>query len=478
MADLGNISSIQHIQAGLKHGAISMVGLVSHYLDRIQHTEEFNIYVRVFRQESLDQAAALDKKLKEGETPGKLFGVVASIKDVICYAGHQVTAGSKMLSGYESPFSATAVKQLLDEDAIIIGMVNCDEFAMGSSNENSFYGPTKNGHHPAHVPGGSSGASAVSVQLDTCLISLGSDTGGSVRQPAAFCNIIGMKPSYGRVSRYGLIAYASSFDQIGVLGKNISDIGLVLEVISGTDQKDSTTSLSEFHMKDMEHALPRQPSIAYFSNAFSAGGVQKEIEDSFLGHLDQLREDGCTIHPIDFPLLEYMVSTYYILTMAEASSNLSRFDGVRYGYRAEETTDLDDLYGKSRSEGFGIEVKRRIMLGAFVLSSGYYDAYFQSAQKVRRKIVDAIDEIFTMHDFIVLPTVPETAWKIGEKMDDPVAVYLSDIFTVLANLCGIPAISIPLGQDREGLSFGLQIMSKRFSEAQLLAFSTQLNANS
>jgi aspartyl-tRNA(Asn)/glutamyl-tRNA(Gln) amidotransferase subunit A len=477
MADLGNISSIQHIQAALKQGTISMVELVSHYLDRIQNTEEFNIYVRVFRQESLDQAAALDKKLKEGESMGKLYGVIASIKDVICYAGHQVTAGSKMLSGYESPFSATAVKQLLDEDAIIIGMVNCDEFAMGSSNENSFYGPTKNGHHPAHVPGGSSGASAVSVQLDTCLISLGSDTGGSVRQPAAFCNIIGMKPSYGRVSRYGLIAYASSFDQIGVLGKNIADIGLVLEVISGTDQKDSTTSLSEFHMKDVEHALPGHASIAYFSNAFSAGGVQKEIEDSFLDQLDQLRKDGCTIHPIDFPLLEYMVSTYYILTMAEASSNLSRFDGVRYGYRAKDTTDLDDLYGKSRSEGFGIEVKRRIMLGAFVLSSGYYDAYFQSAQKVRRKIVDAIDEIFKTHDFIVLPTVPETAWKIGEKMDDPVAVYLSDIFTVLANLCGIPAISIPLGQDREGLSFGLQIMSKRFSEAQLLAFSTQLNAN-
>lgn len=464
--------SLEQIQSALRKGECTMKEVVHAYLERINGTAHVNAYVRVFRDEALQQARELDTRLQNGESPGPLFGLVASIKDVICYAGHPVSAASGMLQDYISPFSATAVERLTGAGAIIIGMVNCDEFAMGSANENSWYGPTQNGLHTGYVPGGSSGASAVSVQLDTCLVSLGSDTGGSVRQPAAFCGVIGLKPSYGRISRHGLIAYASSFDQIGIIGKNIPDLYAVLQVISGPDEKDSTTTHHLLVGAGIPESIPIEGTrIASFSNAFHAGGVQAEIRDAFNDRLDTLDQAGYQVDHIEFPLLEYIVPTYYILTMAEASSNLSRYDGVRYGHRTKHAGDLEELYGRSRSEGFGTEVKRRIMLGTFVLSSGYYDAYFQTAQKVRRKIMDTIQTILDTHDFIALPTTPETAWKIGEKVEDPVSVYLSDIFTVLANLCGIPAISVPLGQDKNGLDFGIQLMSARDTEEKLLAMS-------
>lgn len=473
MKPLEKYRHLTAIQADLLSGSLAMADLVHAYLERIRETSAVNAYVRVFREEALEKARELDQRIRNGEQPGPLFGMVVSIKDVICYAGHHVTAASRMLEGYRSPFSATAVERLLASDAIIIGMVNCDEFAMGSSNENSAYGPTHNGARAGYVPGGSSGASAVAVQLDTCLVSLGSDTGGSVRQPAAFCGIIGLKPSYGTISRYGLIAYASSFDQIGILGWHIPDIRTVLECISGPDEKDSTTSAKiPLHPSGQNRRLSGS-RIAHFTNIYSAGGVQEEVRTAYTGMLENLGLSGCRVDPVEFPLLDYIVPTYYILTMAEASSNLSRYDGVRYGRRADGVRDLDELYGKTRSQGFGTEVKRRIMLGTFVLSSGYYDAYFETAQKVRRKIRQEIESIFNTHDFIVLPTTPETAWKIGEKVEDPVSVYLSDIFTVLANLCGIPAISLPLGKDKNGLDFGIQLMSARYTESALLDVSQE-----
>lgn len=468
------MQSLTQIQSKLQSGQLSMKGLVLGFLENIELTRDFNVYVRVFEDEAIARAKEIDQKISSGAPLGKLHGLVVSVKDVICIAEKPVTAASKILEGYKSPFSATVIERLLKEDAIIIGMVNCDEFAMGSSNENSAYGPTRNGHHPEHVPGGSSGASAVSVQLETCQLSLGSDTGGSVRQPAAFCGLYGFKPSYGMLSRYGLIAYASSFDQIGLIGHHIEDIQKTYQCIRGADRNDSTSIDLDSRADQSEHSdSPRR--IVHFSNAQSSDVLQTEIHTAFEHKLNQWQSNGLEISEMTFDLLDHVVSTYYILTMAEASSNLSRYDGVRYGYRSEGHDDLEELYGFSRSEGFGMEVKRRIMLGTFVLSSGYYDAYFEAAQRVRARIVHEINEVFEQFDVIALPTVPSTAWKIGEKQDDPVAVYLSDIFTVLANLCGIPSISLPLGKDAKGLDFGIQFMSKRFTDDQLLKWAKSLD---
>ena len=362
---------------------------------------------------------------------------------------------------------------MLEEEAIIIGHLNCDEFAMGSTNENSAYGPTLNARDNTRVPGGSSGGSAVAVQAGLCMASLGSDTGGSVRQPADFCGILGLKPTYGRVSRYGLIAYASSFDQVGIFARTVADTALILDVIAGEDEFDSTVRREPRTGTFENLSSPdRKYKIAYFKEALEHPGLDPEIRDTLLKRLETLRKAGHTVEAIDFELLDYIVPAYYVLTTAEASSNLARFDGVRYGYRTKaKDLELTEFYKRTRSEGFGREVKRRILLGTFVLSAGYYDAYFTKAQQVRKLVVDRTNLIFKDFDLIVLPTAPTTAFRLGEKMDDPIAMYLADIYTVYANLTGIPGISLPLFTHTNGMPFGMQAMTSRFNELSLLQFS-------
>lgn len=467
--------SLSAIQQAILSNRLSANELVSHYLKKIHSTQHLNIYVEVFEEAALEQAINLDAKLQDGKEVGRLFGAVISIKDVICYKDHQVTAGSKILKGFTSLFSATCVEKLLAEDAIIIGRVNCDEFGMGSSNENSVYGPTKNPFDESLIPGGSSGASAASVAAGTCLASIGSDTGGSVRQPAAFCGVVGMKPTYGRVSRHGLIAYASSFDQIGVLANHPEEAGLILETMSGADEFDSTMIAQPSADFSFEKKTKPTYKIAYLSDLKEGKGINPEIHQATLQKIEALKSQGHQVEAVEFPLLHYIVPTYYVLTTAEASTNLSRFDGIRFGHRSDNVSDLQSVYKKSRTEGFGKEVKRRIMLGTFVLSAGYYNAYFSKAQKMRRMIGEQLQGIFEEYDYLITPTAPNFPWKIGSKIDDPVSVYMSDIFTVLANLTGIPAISIPLSGNAPTRPIGLQIMSNKFEEPKLLEFATYLS---
>ncbi|HAP00757.1 MAG TPA: Asp-tRNA(Asn)/Glu-tRNA(Gln) amidotransferase GatCAB subunit A, partial [Bacteroidetes bacterium] len=439
----------------------------------IEKKKNLNAFLEVFADEAREQAILIDKKISEGKA-GRLAGMVIAIKDVLCYKGHKVSSSSKILSGFTSLYSATAVQRLINEDAIIIGRTNCDEFAMGSSNENSAYGNVKNGLDETKVPGGSSGGSAVAVQMDMCLASLGTDTGGSIRQPASFCGVIGMKPTYGRISRYGLIAYASSFDQIGPFTHSIEDAALMLEVMSGADDYDSTTSSTTVEKYSEKLAFNRKAKIAVFSSCVNHEGIDTEVRKKILDYIEELKSKGHTIEMIDFPYLDYLVPAYYVLTTAEASSNLARFDGIRFGYKSEKATDLDTTYKRNRTEGFGPEVKRRIMLGTFVLSAGYYDAYYTKGQKVRRLIKEKTEEILSRFDFILTPTTPTTAFNIGEKADDPIAMYLADIFTVQAPIAGIPAITLPLFTHSNGLPFGMQIMAGKFKEADMLAFSKEL----
>ncbi len=464
-------TSLQSVQFALQSGKLKLTDLVQYYLSQIEKTATLNAYVEVFASEALQKAAALDARFEENPASvGRLFGMVLSIKDVICYKNHSVTAGSKILQGFHSLFSATAVERLLAEDAIIIGRTNCDEFAMGSSNENSYYGAVRNAADPTKVPGGSSGGAAVSVQADTCLAALGSDTGGSVRQPAAFCGIIGMKPSYGRISRHGLLAYGSSFDQIGIFANSIEDTALLLEIMAGADGFDSTASEQPVENYTQKLELDKRVKIAYFKPAFENKGLDAGIKKVAFDLIEKLRWDGHQVSAIDFEYLDYIIPAYYVLTTAEASSNLSRYDGVRFGYRSPNASSLDSNYKKSRTEGFGAEVKRRIMLGTFVLSAGYYDAYYTKAQQVRRLIYDRTKAILSEFDFILMPAAPTTAWSLGEKMNDPVAMYLADIFTVQANMVGMPAISLPVGINENGLPIGLQFMADQLKESDLLAF--------
>jgi len=439
----------------------------------IDQQQDLNAFINVYGEEALARARQLDQRRKSGRPLGKLHGVVIGIKDVIAWKGHPLSAASRILHNYTSLYSATVVDRMLDEEAILIGHLNCDEFAMGSSNENSAYGNVLNAHSKDHVPGGSSGGSAVAVQAGLCMLSLGSDTGGSVRQPADFCGILGLKPTYGRVSRYGLIAYASSFDQIGIFGRDVRDVALLLEVIAGEDDYDSTVK---------KEAAPawitgkeQKYRIAYFKEALDHPGLDPEIRTTLLQRLEEWRRNGHIVEAIEFDLLDYIVPAYYVLTTAEASSNLARFDGVRYGSRAADTDlELTEFYNRTRSEGFGREVKRRILLGTFVLSAGYYDAYFTKAQQVRQLVIERTELIFKSFDIIVLPTAPTTAWRIGEKTDDPISMYLADIYTVYANLTGIPGISLPLFGHTNGMPFGLQAMTSRFNELSLLQFSHQM----
>lgn len=454
------------------NGSHSCVSRVTRFLNNIDKKKYLNAFLSVYDQEALSRAQHIDEKIHKG-TAGKLAGLVVGLKDVLCYKDHPLQASSKILDGFVSQFNATAVQRLLDADAIIIGRQNCDEFAMGSSNENSAFGPVLNDIDNTRVPGGSSGGSAVAIMADLCDVSLGSDTGGSVRQPAAFCGIFGLKPTYSRISRHGLIAYGSSFDCIGIFGKEIEIIARVLEVISGSDEYDSTVSRKAVpaYLSELNSQPQKKYKVAYLKDALESDALQPEIKNSILEKISKLKSAGHWVEGIDFPLSDYILPTYYILATAEASSNLSRFDGVRYGFRSNNVSDLPSLYKKTRSEGFGKEVKRRILLGTFVLSASYYDAYYTKAQKVRRLIREKTKEIFTNYDFIISPTTPTTAFKLGEHTSNPVEMYLADLFSVQANVAGVPAISIPCGKDNQGLPIGLQVTANDFEESKLFQFS-------
>lgn len=472
MAKYNDLTSVQQ---AIREGTTSCEALVKYYLEQIERHRALNIYLEVYEEEALQKAVLLDQKIKEHpDKLGKLWGMIISIKDVICYRDHKISAGSKILEDFESVFSATAVQRILEEDAIIIGRTNCDEFAMGSTNENSAFGPVLNGLHPERVPGGSSGGAAVSVQMDTCLTALGTDTGGSVRQPAALCGILGMKPSYGRISRHGLIAYGSSFDQVGIFAHKVADIALLLEIMAGPDEYDATLSQRDVPSYSQLLDTTQKPRIAYYKTALEHPALDGEIRLLMEQQLESFRRAGYEVEGVDFKYLDYIVPAYYVLTTAEASSNLSRYDGIRFGYRDKEASSLEDTYTHSRTQGFGEEVKRRIMLGTFVLSSGYYDAYYTKAQKVRRLIAEETRQLLSDFDYLLMPATPAPAWKLGEKTDDPVEMYLADIFTVQANMAGIPGIAFPVGETREGLPIGLQLMSNVFEEAKLLAFVKQM----
>jgi aspartyl-tRNA(Asn)/glutamyl-tRNA(Gln) amidotransferase subunit A len=472
---LFEFSSIEQYHAQLQEGSTTCLKAVEHYLAAIEKFSHLNAFIEVYASEALQKAREQDQSRAAGKTTGKLHGVVIGIKDVICYRDHPLTAASRILQGFTSLYSATAVDRLLEEEAIIIGTLNCDEFAMGSTNENSSRGRVLNAIDETRIPGGSSGGSAVAVQAGLCMLSLGSDTGGSVRQPADLCGIIGMKPGYGRISRYGLIAYASSFDQVGIFGRTIRDIASVLEVMAGPDEYDSTVNQQQPPVYSSYPTNNRKFRFAYFEAALEHPGLDPEIGRAIKDKCRQLIKEGHTVSAVKFDLLDYVVPAYYVLTTAEASSNLSRYDGVKYGLSTREPgVELTEFYKLTRSAGFGKEVKRRIMLGTFVLSAGYYEAYFTRAQKVRRLLVEQLQLIFMDYDFILMPTSPSTAWKAGEKMNDPITMYLADIYTVMANLTGIPAISIPVFKHSNGLPFGLQVMSNRSDELSLLQVSDEL----
>lgn len=464
------IRNFAEVKSALASGT-SLLEIVDLYLQKIEESKDLNAFLEVFTESVRENASLVDAKIKAGNA-GRLAGMVIGIKDNICYKGHRVSASSKILEGFESLYTATALQRLLDEDAIVIGRLNCDEFAMGSSNENSALGPVKNPVNVSTVPGGSSGGSAAAVAAHLCTVALGSDTGGSIRQPASFTGTYGIKPTYGRVSRYGLIAYASSFDQIGVFSNSLEDNALVTEVMAGKDPKDSTSS-----SKAVDSLLPSPISgklrIAYIKEYIESEGLDSQVKAKLTAIIETLKKEGHEVEEVSFPYLDYMVPTYYVLSTAEASSNLSRFDGVHYGYRAKDAVGVEQTYKKSRSEGFGPEVKRRIMAGTFVLSHGYYDAYYTKGQKVRRILQTKTNEFFKDFDIILTPTTPSVAFELN-AVKDPIQMYLQDIYTVHANLTGHPAISIPLGKTDDDMPFGIQLMAPHFYEKQLYDFSSYL----
>ncbi len=465
--------NIEKLKADLKSGLTTCKELTEEAIKQISENHRLNAFLEVFESSALAQALVIDEKIKAG-TEGKLAGVIVGLKDNICYKGHKVSASSKILEGFESLYSATVVERLIAEDAIIIGRLNCDEFAMGSSNENSAFGNVLNPLNNSCVPGGSSGGAAAAVAAGLCHVSLGSDTGGSIRQPASFTGTVGLKPTYGRVSRYGLIAYASSFDQIGPITKTVQDAALILEVISGKDKHDNTCSSEKVESYRSQINETKKYKIAYIKECVEAEGIDSEVKQIILNQIETLKSLGHSVEAISFPYLDYLVPTYYVLTTAEASSNLSRFSGIHYGHRTQITSDLENTYKKSRSEGFGKEVKRRIMLGTFVLSSGYYDAYYSKGQKVRRIIHEKTKDIFKTFDFILTPSTPGTAFEFGKNSADPIKMYLEDIFTVQANIAGIPAISVPCGNHSNGLPVGLQLMCNYFEESKLLNLASKI----
>ena len=470
-----DILSLGAVELGKKiaAGEITSVEATKAYLDHIGTKEkDINAYVTVDTEGAIAAAEEADKKIKEGTLKGPFAGVPVAIKDNMCIDGMLTTCSSHILDGFRPTYTSTAVQMLKDAGAVILGHTNMDEFAMGSTTETSYYGATKNPRNLERVPGGSSGGSAAAVAADECAIALGSDTGGSIRQPASFCGVTGIKPTYGRVSRYGLIAYGSSLDQIGPLGKNVEDCAAMLEVISGHDPKDSTSAIEENKaenldftsalvddVKGMKIGVPRD----YFLK-----GIDEDVKKAVLDAAEVLKSKGAIVEEFDLGMVEYAIPAYYVIACAEASSNLERFDGVKYGYRTGEYKDLHNMYKKTRSEGFGAEVKRRIMLGSFVLSSGYYDAYYVKALRVKALIKKAFDDAFSNYDVILGPVAPTTALPLGESLSDPIQMYLGDIYTVSVNLAGLPGISIPCGEDKDGLPIGLQLLGQTFDEKKII----------
>ncbi len=460
----------------IKQEKLSLPENINYFLKKIEDNKHLNAYNFVFNEESKKQAKIVEEKIKAGRC-GKLAGMVLAVKDVLSIKDKPTTCSSKILKDFTSIYTATAVKKLIEEDVIIIGKTNCDEFAMGSSNESSAFGPVLNPVDNTRVPGGSSGGSAAAVAAELCDVSLGTDTGGSIRQPAAFCGVYGLKPTYGRISRYGLTAFASSFDTIGPFANNIEDIALVLEVMSGLDKNDSTSSpvpVPEFKNNLKLNGTKLKLGIA---EEYLGEGLSPEIKSAVENVIAKLKSHNFEVEEIHLPHNEYTIAAYYILTTAEASSNLARYDGARYGYRSDDSNSLSDMYKSSRSEGFGSEVKRRIMLGTYVLSAGYYDAYYRKAQKVRRFIKNDFDEAFKRVDIILAPTSPTTAFKLGEKSGDPLEMYLSDIYTTSANLAGIPGISIPIAKNSEGLPIGMQLFAQQFDELNILKMGYYIQEN-
>lgn len=467
-------SNLESIQADLRSGSMSCTELVSHYLEQAESSKELNAFVEIYADDAKAKAEEIDQRLAADPSQlGRCFGMVISVKDNICQKDKEVTAASGILEGFVSLYSATALQRLIDEDAIVIGRTNCDQFGMGSTNENSVYGPVKNADNPEYIAGGSSGGAAVSVQADCCLLAVGSDTGGSIRQPAAFCGLLGFKPSYGTISRYGLLAYASSFDQIGFIARSAKDIALALEISAGPDEMDASM-LQEQPVKYTEaFAEEKKNKIAVLSSALNHPAMDPVIKNSMIDFIDELKAQDYEIEEVELDLLDYIVPAYYTLTTAEASANLSRYDGVRYGQRVEGE-DLNATYANSRTAGFSEEVKKRILLGTFVLSAGYYEAYYGKAQKLRALLVSELDKIFQSCDYLLLPVSPVPAWKIGKKISDPTEIYLTDIFTVLANLIGAPAISIPLKRYETRTPYGLQMLAARGEEKKLLNLTLSL----
>jgi aspartyl-tRNA(Asn)/glutamyl-tRNA(Gln) amidotransferase subunit A len=466
---LEHYSRISAIREDLNSGRVTCAALVDYYLKNIADNQHLNAFLEVWDDEAKARAIEIDSKVKAG-TAGRLAGVVIALKDVLSFQGHKVSSSSKILQGFESIYSATVVQRLLDEDAIFIGRTNCDEFAMGASNENSAFGPVLNAADPSRVPGGSSGGSAVAVQANMAHAALGSDTGGSIRQPAAFTGIVGLKPTYGLISRWGLLAYASSFDQIGPMTKSIEDSALLTEIMAGPDGQDA----SMFQQAAPKFTAPKAPAKAKFAvmrEAIHGEGIDSEVKSMMTGLIAKLEAAGHEVSYFDFPLLDHMVPVYYVITTAEASSNLSRYSGMMYGKRSENAHDLESTYVLSRTEGFGEEVKRRIMLGTFVLSSDQYDAYYEKAQKVRQIIRTETEKILANADAILLPTTSTPAFKLGEKAANPVAMYMADLFTVQAPLAGNPAISIPAGKTQGGLPMGVQLMTGILEEQELFDLS-------
>ncbi len=474
-----SFTNIQAYHKGLQDKTFTCLDAVNFFLKNIELNKHLNAFVEVYTKEVIQKAILLDEQRLQGLPMKKLHGIVIAIKDVICYEGHTVTASSKILQQYKSLYTATALQFLINEDAIIIGNCNCDEFAMGSTNENSTYGKVINALDETKVPGGSSGGSAVAVQADMCMLSLGSDTGGSVRQPADFCGIIGFKPGYGTISRYGLIAYASSFDQIGIFGKSLQDVNLLFGIMGAHDPMDGTMNLDPSKYLQISPSTTDEKKtykIAYFKQAIEHEGLDKEIASKIKNFLIAVKQAGHTVTQMNFDLLNYIVPAYYVLTTAEASSNLNRYDGIRYGHQSTElANNLNEFYLNNRSEGFGAEVKRRIMLGTFVLSTGYYDAYYTKAQQIRRLLVEAIEAIFKEYDAIILPVSPCTAFDIGANDKDPIAMYLADIYTIFANLTGVPSIALPLFSHSNNMPFGIQVLCNKEHELLLFKISEQLS---
>ena len=451
----------------IEAGETTVEKVTAECLSIVEQRKQLNAFLTVFGGRALDQAREVDKKLGNG-TAGPLAGMVIAVKDVLCVANERVTCGSRFLGEFISPYDATVIERLRGADAVFVGKTNLDEFAMGSSTENSAFGPVRNPVDESKVPGGSSGGSAVAVAAGMAHVALGTDTGGSIRQPASFCGIVGLKPTYGRVSRYGLVALSSSFDQIGPFARSVADAARVLGIIAGHDPRDSTSATApvpdyvsglDGNVRGLRIGLPRE--------AFGEG-LNPEVRGCIDAAVAKLRAGGARVVDVQLPHSAYNISTYYILMTAEASSNLARYDGARYGRRSGSAVELADMYFQSRSEGFGEEVKRRIMLGTYVLSAGYYDAYYRKAQKVRRLIQNDFIEAFRSTDCIVIPTAPTTAFAIGEKISDPLQMYLSDVYTVSANLAGIPGINVPFGTDGSGLPIGVQILGKQFDEPTIL----------